>query len=184
MIVMDITPRRQQQNAETSVDRETKPEQTFPPGRPGNVDGPVKRLFNILKVNGETLKQMQCDRPYTHWDTPETLNPVRETGQKRRMKTRLDNRQCVCQILSTESCHVLCLQFEERAQTDLNVHRFGCTREVLSFCKRLDTMHMRICVHKTFSSSSINIRPPKNLTTPSLRNFLYFYLFTLSKAPM
>lgn len=69
MIVMDITPRRQQQNAETSVDRETKPEQTFPPGGPGNVDGPVKRLFNLLKVNGETLKQMQCDRPYTHWDT-------------------------------------------------------------------------------------------------------------------
>lgn len=106
MIVMDIAPRRQQQNAETSVDRETKPEQTFPPGRPGNVDGPVKRLFNLLKVNGETLKQMQCDRPYTHRDTPETLNPVRETGQKRRMKTRLDNKWCVCQILSTEILRV------------------------------------------------------------------------------
>lgn len=55
----------------------TKLEQTFPPGRPGNVDRLVNGLFNPLKVNGGSQKQMHSDRLCTHWDTKSTLSPCK-----------------------------------------------------------------------------------------------------------
>lgn len=58
-------------------------------------------LFNPLKVNGGSLKQMHSDRLCTHWDTKSTLNPCKGIRQKARDENKIGKvGMCLRQIPS------------------------------------------------------------------------------------
>lgn len=79
----------------------TKLERTIRQGGPGNVDRPMNGLFNPLKVNGGSLKQMHSDRLCTHWDTKSTLNPCKGIRQKARDENKIGKvGMCLRQIPS------------------------------------------------------------------------------------
>lgn len=102
----------------------TKLEQTFPWGGPGNVDRPVNGLFNPLKVNGGSLKQMHSDRLCTHWDTKSTLSPCKGTRQKARDENKIGKvGMCLRQIPSARLFYFLAstLLFWAQQRDDLSL---------------------------------------------------------------
>lgn len=101
-IVMDITRREQQRAEETSVGREQNSSRLFPPGEPGNVDRRLNGLFNPLRVNGGSLKQMHSDRLCTRGgDTKSTLSPCEGSRQKARDENKIGKvGMCLRQIPS------------------------------------------------------------------------------------
>lgn len=101
----------------------TKLEQTFLWGGPGNVDRPVNGLFNPLKVNGGSLKQMHSDRLCTHWDTKSTLSPCKRTRQKARDENKIGKvGMCLRQIPSAQLFYFLAstLPFWAQQRDDLS----------------------------------------------------------------